>query len=284
MISRPTSAGPSRRRSGERVIVDLADGTALFAHTGGVDLDASLPTVVLVHGAGTDHSFWRGQTRYLAHHGFAVLAIDLPGHGRSGGAQGDTIESRGDAVVALLDALDVPSAALVGHSMGSLVGLDVAGRHPDRAWGLAMLATNPQMAVHPVLIESARSGDTRSLALTRAWAHGSPVGGDAEPGEWLHGVNWRTTEAVGLDVYADDFVACDTWTAAPERAATVTCPALVVSGRADRMTTVRGGGAMAELLGCVHVVLDAGHQFPQEAPWETTKTLLPFLRAANPGL
>lgn len=266
------------------MIVDLADGTALFAHTGGVEFDPERPVVVLVHGAGTDHSFWRGQTRYLAHHGLAVLAVDLPGHGRSGGVRGDTIEARGDAVVALLDALGVPSAALVGHSMGSLVALDVAGRHPDRAWGLAMLATNPQMAVHPVLIESARAGDTMSLALTRAWQHGSPVGGDAEPGEWLRGVNWRTTEAVGLDVYADDFVACDTWAAAPDRAAAVTCPALVVSGRRDRMTTVRGGAAMAELLGCEHIVLDTGHMFPQEAPATTTKTLMTFLAEANPGL
>lgn len=266
------------------MITELADGTPLYAHTGGVEFDAQRPVVVLVHGAGTDHTVWRGQTRYLAHHGFAVLAIDLPGHGRSGGVRGDTIETRGDAVVALLDALGVSTAALVGHSMGSLVGLDVAGRRPGRVWGLALLATTPRMAVHPVLIESARAGDTISLALTRAWAHGSTVGGDAEPGEWLQGVNWRTTAAVGLDVYADDFVACDTWAAAPERAAAVTCPALVVSGRLDRMTTVRGGAAMADLLGCEHVVLDAGHQFPQEAPWETTQTLTTFLRAANPGL
>lgn len=266
------------------MIVALADGTPLYANTGGPGFDASRPVVVLIHGAGADHTLWRGQTRYLAHHGWSPLAVDLPGHGRSGGTAGDTIEARGDAVIALLDALDVPAAALVGHSMGSLAALDAAGRHPDRVWALALLATNPRMAVHPALIEAARAGDTTSLALTRAWAHGSPVGGDPEPGAWRQGVNWHTTAAVGLDVYADDFVACDTWEAASERASTVACPAIVVSGSADRMTTRRGGAAMAELLGCEHVVLDAGHQFPQEAAWETTRTLTTFLSAANPGL
>ena len=147
-----------------------------------------------------------------------------------------------------------------------------------------LLATSPRMAVHPVLIESARAGDERCLALTRAWQYGSPVGGDAEPGTWRAGVNWRLTESVGLDVYADDFVACDTWEAAAARAGAVTCPAVVVSGSADRMTTARAGAAMAELLGCEHVVLDDGHMFPQTSPAETTRLLTVFLRAANPGL
>ncbi len=259
------------------MIVDLADGTPIFAHTGGSSFDPSLPVVVLVHGAGSDHSVWRGQTRYLANHGFAPLAIDLPGHGRSGGPQGDTIEERSEAVLGLLDGLDVPAATLVGHSMGSLAVLDAAGRWPDRVDGLVLVATSPRMAVHPVLIESARAGDERCLELTRAWQHGRAAGGDPSPGGWLAGGSWRLTESVGLDVYADDFEACKSWTLAADRAAAVTCPALVVSGRADRMTGESGGAVMAQLLGCRHVVLDVGHQVPGEAPWELTRLIADFL-------
>ena len=264
------------------MIVELADGTPMYANTGGRGFDPSLPVVVLVHGAGGDHTTWRAQTRYLAHHGFAPLAVDLPGHGRSGGAHGDGIEARADAIVALLDALGVGEAALVGHSMGSLAVLDVAGRFPDRASALVLVATSPRMAVHPVLIESASAGDDRCLELTRAWQHGSAAGGDPEPGAWRAGIDWRTTEAVGLDVYADDFVACKSWTDAAERAASVTCPSLVISGSADRMTGQAGGAVVAEVLGCEHLVLDVGHMIPQEAPWPVTQRLVSFLR--DPGL
>lgn len=257
--------------------IALADGSTLFAHTGGVPFDPGRPVVVLVHGAGADHTLWRGQTRYLAHHGYAPLAVDLPGHGRSGGLPGSTIGHRADAVVALLDALGIERAALVGHSMGSLVVLDVAGRHPDRVTRLVLVSTNPEMGVHPVLIESAREGDDRCLRLTRAWQHGRPNGGDDEPGAWRAMVDWRITEQLGLDLYADDFVACRDWDRSSDRAVAVTCPVTVVSGVHDRMTGARGGVAMAELLGCEHIVVNAGHNIPGEAPWELTSRLVGLL-------
>ena len=264
------------------MIVELADGTAVYANTGGREFDPSEPVVVLVHGAGSDHTTWRGQTRYLAHHGFAPLAVDLPGHGRSGGRHGDSVPERADAVVGLLDALEVDAAVLVGHSMGSLAVLDVAGRFPGRASGLVLVATSPRMTVHPVLIESASAGDDRCLELTRAWQHGRHAGGDPEPGSWRAGIDWRTTEAIGLDVYADDFVACRSWMDAADRAAAVTCPSLVVSGAADRMTGEAGGAVLADLLGCEHVVLDVGHMVPQEAPWPFTERLITFLAGLRP--
>lgn len=257
--------------------LELADGRRMYASTGGRAFDPSLPVVVLVHGAGADHTLWRGQTRYLAHHGFSVLAVDLPGHGRSGGEAGRTIEDRSEAVVALLDALDIPSAGLVGHSMGSLAALDVAGRYPDRVDSLVLVATSPVMAVHPELLGSARAGDERSLELSRAWLHGRHTGGDPEPGTWRAGADWRITEAVGLDTYADDFEACKSWEAAGHRAAAVDCPTLVVSGSRDRMTTEAGGEVMARMLDTDHVVLDVGHVIPTEAPWELTQLLVDFL-------
>jgi pimeloyl-ACP methyl ester carboxylesterase len=50
-----------------------------YAYTGGKAFDATQPTLVFIHGVLNDHSVWILQTRYLAHHGFNVLAIDLPG-------------------------------------------------------------------------------------------------------------------------------------------------------------------------------------------------------------
>ncbi|HYD82169.1 MAG TPA: alpha/beta fold hydrolase, partial [Paucimonas sp.] len=60
-------------------------GHEAYCYTGGKKFDATLPTVAFVHGAQHDHSVWILQSRYFAHHGFNVLAVDLPGHGRSKG-------------------------------------------------------------------------------------------------------------------------------------------------------------------------------------------------------
>ena len=116
-------------------------GKPAYAYTGGKAFDASLPTAVFIHGAEHDHSVWALQTRYFAHHGFSVLAVDLPGHCRSAGPALTTVPAMADWLAALLDAAGVQRAFVAGHSMGSLIALDFAGRYPERATHLALLAT-----------------------------------------------------------------------------------------------------------------------------------------------
>ena len=59
------------------------NGLQTFVATGGREFDLSQPTIVLLHGAGFDHTTWALHSRWFAHHGYGVLAPDLPGHGRS---------------------------------------------------------------------------------------------------------------------------------------------------------------------------------------------------------
>ena len=61
------------------------NGAQTYCYTGGKAFDAAKPTVVFIHGVLNDHSVWILQSRYLAHHGWNVLAVDLPGHCRSDG-------------------------------------------------------------------------------------------------------------------------------------------------------------------------------------------------------
>jgi len=114
------------------------NGLEAFVATGGRPFDASLPTVVFLHGAGFDHTAWALHDRWFAHHGFAVLAPDLPGHGRSEGPPLPSIGEMADWAIALLDAAGVDGAHLVGHSMGSLIALEAAARHPERVTALSL--------------------------------------------------------------------------------------------------------------------------------------------------
>ena len=116
------------------MIVEV-DGHEVHAATGGVEPSSEHPTVVLIHGAGMDSTIWSLQTRYLAHRGVRALAVDLPGHGRSGGRALGSIAELADWLVEFVAATHaVGRVHLVGHSMGSLIALEAAVRLGDRAW------------------------------------------------------------------------------------------------------------------------------------------------------
>ena len=115
------------------------DGNRVFAATGGRPFDPAQPTVLFIHGAGMDHTVWALQTRYFAHHGRSVLAVDLPGHGRSSGAVLRSVGAMASWIVRVLDEAGVQSAALVGHSMGALISLEVAASAPGLARSLGRL-------------------------------------------------------------------------------------------------------------------------------------------------
>src|SRR6202451_264123 len=117
------------------------NGIDTFVATGGREFDLAEPTVVLLHGAGFDHTAWALHSRSLAHHRHSVLAPDLPGHGRSSGAPIPTIAGMADWTAALLDAAGVGKARLVGHSMGSLIAIETAARHPQRVSALSLIGT-----------------------------------------------------------------------------------------------------------------------------------------------
>src|SRR5262245_31659415 len=117
------------------------DGQRVYAYTANHALDPALPTVVFIHGAANDHSVWALQSRYFAYHGHNALALDLPGHGKSAGKPRATVPEVADWIVKVLDAAGAGKAALVGHSMGSLVAIETAARHPGRVTQLALVGT-----------------------------------------------------------------------------------------------------------------------------------------------
>ncbi|NKQ52946.1 alpha/beta fold hydrolase [Amycolatopsis sp. K13G38] len=104
----------------------------------GVETDGDGPAVLMVHGLGGTSNFYQVQADALAER-FRVIRVDSAGAGRSGVRDGISIESHADDLVAVLDALGVTSAAVVAHSMGTLVARTLAARHPGRVRALALL-------------------------------------------------------------------------------------------------------------------------------------------------
>jgi len=263
------------------------DGQSVYAYTGGRAFDPARPVALFVHGAQHDHSVWGLQSRYFANHGFSVLAVDLPGHVRSAGPALASIGALADWLAALLDAVGAPRAFVAGHSMGSLVALEFAARHPPRAARVALVATALPMTVSPALLDAAREREAEAIALVNQWSHSTLAAKPSSPGPgfWLRGVNQRLMERVAArgeaQLFHTDFAACNDYADGLASAAKLACPVRLIVGRRDAMTPPRATRALVDALTAAGVpvdtvALDAGHALMTEQPDATLDALYTF--------
>jgi pimeloyl-ACP methyl ester carboxylesterase len=254
----------------------IVQGYPAFAYTGGRPFDPALPAVVFLHGAALDHSVWQWQSRYLAHHGFCVLAVDLPAHGRSPGLVRGTIESLADWTAAFIEAAGVTSACVAGHSMGSLVALAAALRHPGRVSRLALLGASVPMPVGEAFLAAAADDSPAAFDMQATWGHArlSALSASAVPGSSLALAGRALSARSAPGVQHADLAACHAYAPAPEAIRRIDVPTLVIAGRRDQMTPMKAGEALAgQIPGARFLALDAGHALTTEAPREVAHAL-----------
>jgi pimeloyl-ACP methyl ester carboxylesterase len=253
------------------------NGHEVFVATGGRNFDAALPAVVFLHGAGFDHSAWALHSRWFAHHGHAVLAPDLPGHGRSAGPALPSIGAMADWTAALLDAAGAKPAHLIGHSMGSLIALEAAARHPGRVAALSLIGTAATMSVGPDLLQVAEANDQAAIDMVSIWGLGAAaeLGGSLAPGLWMHGSAQATLSRCPPGVLFNDLSACNAYQDALASAARVTVPTTLVLGERDMMTPAKSGKALAAAMPQARsiVLRGAGHMMMAERPDELLAAL-----------
>jgi pimeloyl-ACP methyl ester carboxylesterase len=259
----------------------------LYAYTGGKPFQPGQPTVVFIHGVLNDHSVWILQSRYLAHHGWNVLAIDLPGHGQSGGEPPATVEAAADAVLALLDALGIDQAALVGHSFGSLIALEATARAPERVRQLAMVGSAYPMKVSPALLDASLNAPQKAIDMVNVFSHSmlAPPPSALGPGTWLLGGSRALMRRVlasnpRTNVFHTGFKACDSYANGEAAMEQVNCPVLFLLGQQDQMTLPKAAQPLVQKARHGRVVqLRAGHALMTEDPDGTLAALLQFLKA-----
>jgi pimeloyl-ACP methyl ester carboxylesterase len=239
--------------------------------------------VLFVHGAGMDHTVWVMQTRFFARHGHAVLAPDLPGHGRSEGEPLTSIEAMADWLVDLLDAVGTERASVVGHSMGSLAALALAARHESRVERLVLFGTSLPMPVSDGLLAAAADDDHAAIDMANAWSHSDrgALGGNPVPGLFVLRGGERLLERSAPGVFHADLAACNGFD--PDTAAAVKVPATVVVGTEDRMTPARAGRDAAARLGehaTIRALEGSGHSMMSECPNQVLDLLIEALGEA----
>lgn len=265
------------------MIVEV-DGQTAHAATGGVELDgrADQPVMLLLHGAGMDATVWQLQTRYLGHHGFRAVAVDLPGHGRSDGEPLTSVAAMADWCARFLEAAGLAPAHVAGHSMGSFIGLELAARHGDLVESLTLLGTANGMPVHPDLLTASAEQLDKAAALMASWGHAKPahIGLNPTPGLWMLGGARALVETSDPGVLTVDFQACMDYGDAIERAGQLGCPVRVVVGAGDKMTPPKAAARLVEAIEAgsapsvaVTTLADVGHMMMVEDPRSVRRLL-----------
>jgi pimeloyl-ACP methyl ester carboxylesterase len=263
-------------------------GSETYCYTGGKTFDAAKPSIIFIHGVLNDHSVWILQSRYLANHGYNVLAIDLPGHGKSAGSCPKSVEEAAAFVIDLLDAAGMAKAALVGHSWGSLIALHAASLAPPRVTHLAMLATAFPMKVSPVLLDNALNKPMQAIDMVNTFSHSTlaPLPSSLGPGTWLYGSSKALMRRVlqsnpRENVFHIGFNACNDYTKGLEALAQwniAVAATLFIVGKQDQMTPPKAAQALINATPQATVVaVDAGHSIMTEAPDATLFALKKFL-------
>ncbi len=264
------------------------NGAAAYCYTGGKAFNPAQPTIVFIHGVINDHSVWILQSRYFANHGWNVLAVDLPGHCRSAGEAPASVEAAAAFIAALLDAAGVQSAALVGHSWGSLIALETAAQLKDRISHLALVGTAYPMKVSQPLLDAALNEPEKALHMVNVFSRSS-LAPPVAPGTWSFGGSLALGRRVidsnsKVNLFHCGFSACNNYANGEQAMEQVTCPVLFLLGAMDQMTSPRAAQtliAKAKISGKIHSVvsLAVGHHQMTDAPEATLQALKAFLNS-----
>jgi len=258
-------------------------GVDTYASTGGKEFDPGLPTVMFIHGSGLDHRSWALQTRWFAYNGYSVLAPDFPGHSLSAGEALTSIEEMGLWLADFLKAVGVERVHVVGHSQGFLCAIELARQAPQLVRSLTGIGTAAVIPVNPALIEASLQSSGQAAEMLLQWGFGrdSQLGMSAVPG--------MQPIAIGRQIMADnplaaDLQACADYLNGAEVAASLKIPAQMILAEQDRLTPLKAGKAVADLLGAPWVVIKGfGHMLPIEAPKQVLLLLQELIGSMESG-
>ncbi len=219
------------------------------------------PPVVLLHGAGGHHLYWPPQVRRLP--GQRIIALDLPGHGKSAGTGYHTIEHYAAGVADFLRSIGASAAILVGHSMGGAIALQMALEHPRHVLGLCLVGTGAKLRVAPALLEASADPERfhEAIALIRALSFAP----QSSP-RLQEMASARMTE-IRPSVLHGDLLACNAFDVT-RRLGQVAVPTLVICGGEDKMTPPWYSELLKRHItgSTLELVPDAGHMVMLEQP------------------
>ena len=247
----------------------------MFVSTGGMDFDKKKPSILLMHGSGLSHIVWSLHEQFYASQGFNVLSVDIPGHGNSEGPSLKSIEEISDWIRSLMRTLDILKITIIGHSQGSLVGIDFASRYPDLISKLVLVAGSYKMPVNQDLIDLAEAGDEKAILLMMKWGYeGSKAFIGGNPVKKII----KSSRDI-IEILAVDLNACNNYKNGEKSLEKINCSTLCIFGDLDKMVPVKAGTKMSERIknSETKIISNCGHMIIFEKAFEMRKIVKDFL-------
>lgn len=235
---------------------------------------AGKPVLLLVHGAGGSRLDWPAELRHLPN--TAVIAIDLPGHGRSTPPAHSAISDYANDVQAFIKALELERVVVAGHSMGGAIAQELAIRHSPEVVGLVLVGTGAKLRVSPALLEMLQRDFATAVATVPQYAFAPNA-----PDSLRQAHQSRLAQNDPAVVYGD-FAACDVFDARAQLGQ-INVPTLVISGSEDKMTPPKYGRYLADHIprAAFTLIENAGHMLALEQPERVTAVIQQFLDEMN---
>lgn len=228
------------------------------------------PAIIFVHGAGGNGRNWLYQLAGID--GYNLIALDLPGHGRSEGSASDLISVYSEFVWNFAQALGISQFVLAGHSMGGAIALEFASAYPNVLKGLIIVDSGARLRVDPSTLEILSRGE-------------HPVGNvkyfySTKVSDTLLEQAIEEMKTVPPEVYLADFTACNGFNIM-DRLKGINLPTLIICGEDDQMTPVKYSQYLADELrqSSVSIIKDAGHMAMLEQPDSVNKAIRDFMDA-----
>ena len=247
----------------------------MFVSTGGMDFDKKKPSILLMHGSGLTHIVWSLHEQFYATQGYNVLSVDLPGHGNSEGPSLKSIEEISDWIKSLMNVLDINKLIIIGHSQGSLVGIDFAARYPNLINGLVLVAGSYKMPVNQDLINYAEAGDEKAVLLMMKWGYeGSKAFIGGNPVKKIINSSREIREVLAVDLNA-----CNNYKGGKESLEKINCSTLCIFGDLDKMVPLKVGTNMSALIknSETKVISNCGHMIIFEKAFEMRQLVKEFI-------
>jgi len=207
-------------------------------------------------------------------HKKGILAVDLPGHGKSTGKPEATIAAYAKVLFEFMDILGIERAVLCGHSMGSAIAQRMSLDHPERVEGLIQIGAGAKLGVHPKLIKAASRADTYPQAVEQilAWSFSQ------QADQKLVRLAGKRMNELSPDILKADFEACNNFDIRAE-VAEIKQPTLIICGEDDQMTPVKFSEYLAEKIrnSKLEFIPSAGHMVMLEKPEPVARLIDDFI-------
>lgn len=228
-------------------------------------------TLVFIPGSGGDHTLWLYVLGELKQD-FNLLALELPGHGSSGGKGEESVAAYVEWVKDILDAFEVKKPFLAGHSLGAAITLTFAVRYPERLSGAVAIGGGARMPVNAMILDAIHK-DLKSLMAFTA-----KIAVAKKNRERLAPI--LTARSPNPDTLYGDFKACDGLDLDGELEK-IRIPTLVVCGTEDKMTPPELSQAMVEKISGARLALipETGHMVMLEEHQRLAEILSSFVRS-----